>query len=195
MAKLAAGDRQAVTRFIHRHAPGLRRFHAGVLSALRWPEYIAQKTFLRVWRAASRYDPALSSPATWIYRIALCLAIDRNRRTGFRRFVGLEAVAQPEDDTPAAETRLTGRQALALNCRALKTLPDRQRGALLLRAVAGMTTAEIAAVLDISVSAVEQLLLRARAGTGHWCGRHGPAFARGPGLASAPRGHRRGLAG
>ena len=37
MAKLAAGDRQAVTRLIYRHAPGLRRFHAGVLSAFRWP--------------------------------------------------------------------------------------------------------------------------------------------------------------
>lgn len=164
MAALAAGDRQAMSRLIHRFGPGLRRFLAGVLSAPHEAEDMAQETFLRVWAASGRYDPDRASPATWIYRIALRLAIDRNRRTGFRRFLGLEAAPEPEDETPGAEAALTGRQALALTRRALDALPDRQRRALLLRAVAEMTNAEIASVLDISAGAVEQLLVRARAG-------------------------------
>jgi RNA polymerase sigma-70 factor (ECF subfamily) len=164
MAALARGDRQAMARLIQRHGPGLRRFLSGVLTEPHEIEDVAQDTFLRVWRAAARYDPDRASPATWIYRIGLRLAIDRNRRRGFRRFLGLEAIPEPEDDAPGVETALAGRQTLALARSALATLPDRQRKALLLRAVAGMTNGDIAAVLGVSPGAVEQLLVRARAG-------------------------------
>jgi RNA polymerase sigma-70 factor, ECF subfamily len=165
MTALAAGDRQALAQLIRRHGPGLRRFLAGVLaSAPHEAEDLAQETFLRVWSAATRYDPAIAAPSTWIYRIALRLAIDRNRRTGFRRFIGLDAAPEAADDLPGAEADLVARQELALTRQALVRLPDRQRRALLLRAVAGMTNAEIAATLDISAGAVEQLLVRARAG-------------------------------
>ncbi|MBY0352269.1 sigma-70 family RNA polymerase sigma factor [Tabrizicola sp.] len=163
MAALATGDRQAMVRLIRRHGPGLRRFLAGTLAAPHEAEDLAQETFLRVWSAAARYDPARAAPATWVYRIALRLAIDRNRRTGFRRFLGLDAAPDPEDDRPGTEAGLAARQELALTQRALATLPDRQRRALLLRAVSGMTNAEIAATLGISAGAVEQLLVRARA--------------------------------
>jgi RNA polymerase sigma-70 factor (ECF subfamily) len=163
MAELAAGDRQAMARLIHRFGPGLRRFLAGMLAAPHEAEDLAQETFLRIWAAAGRYDPARAAPATWIYRIALRLAIDRNRRTGFRRFLGLEAAPEPEDDAPGAEAQLAGRERLALARAALAALPDRQRRALLLRATAEMTTAEIAATLGVSPGAVEQLLVRARA--------------------------------
>ncbi|MFN5996729.1 MAG: RNA polymerase sigma factor [Paracoccaceae bacterium] len=163
MAALAAGDRQAMARLIRRHGPGLRRLLAGTLAAPHEAEDLAQETFLRVWAAAARYDPDKAAPSTWIYRIALRLAIDRNRRTGFRRFLGLDAAPEPEDDRPDIETDLAARQELALTRRALAALPDRQQQALLLRAVAGMTNADIAATLGISAGAVEQLLVRARA--------------------------------
>lgn len=163
MVALAKSDRQAMVLLVQRHGPGLRRFLSGLLHTPHEAEDLAQEVFLRAWSAASRYDPAKAAPSTWLYRIALRLAIDRNRRTGFRRFLGLEAAPEPEDDSPGAESGLAGRQALALTRRALDSLPDRQRRALLLRAVAGMTNAEIAAVLDISAGAVEQLLVRARA--------------------------------
>lgn len=164
IAALAAGDRQAMAQLIQRHGPGLRRFLAGMLATPHEAEDLAQETFLRVWAAAGRYDPDKAAPTTWIYRIALRLAIDRNRRTGFRRFLGLEAAPEPEDDRPGVEADLAGRERLAQARAALATLPERQRHALLLRAVAGMTNAEIAATLGTSAGAVEQLLVRARTG-------------------------------
>jgi RNA polymerase sigma-70 factor, ECF subfamily len=163
MAALAQGDRQAMTGLIRRHGPGIRRFLAGVLSTPHEAEDLAQETFLRAWSAASRYDPTIASPATWLYRIALRLAIDRNRRAGFRRFLGLESAPEPIDDQPGADQGLAARQTLVRINQALANLPERQRRALLLRAVAGLTNTEIAATLGISAGAVEQLLVRARA--------------------------------
>jgi RNA polymerase sigma-70 factor (ECF subfamily) len=164
MAALALGDRHAMAQLIQRHGPGLRRFLAGMLPATHEAEDLAQETFLRAWRAAARYDPQKATPATWLYKIALRLAIDRMRRVRFRQFLGLEAAPEPVDDQPGAEAELAARQRLAMAQRGLASLPDRQRQALLLRAVAEMTTAEIAATLKISPGAVEQLLVRARAG-------------------------------
>lgn len=164
MAALARGDRAALGLLIRRHGPGLRRFLAGLLSRPDEAEDLAQETFLRAWRAAASYDPARAAPSTWLYRIALHLAIDRNRRQGFRRFLGLEAAPEPEDETPGPEAVLAARQSLAAARAGLATLPERQRRALLLRAVAGMAVPEIAEVLGISAGAVEQLLVRARTG-------------------------------
>ena len=76
MAALARGDRQAMAWLIQRYGPGLRRFLAGVLTDANEAEDVAQDTFLRVWRAAARYDPGRASPATWIYRIGLRQAIE-----------------------------------------------------------------------------------------------------------------------
>ncbi len=131
-------------------------------------EDVAQETFLRVWRAAGRFDPARASAATWICRIALRLCIDRSRRSALRRFLGLEAAPDPApdpaDDTPGAEAALAARQDLARARAALRALPERQRRALLLRAAGGLSVPEIAAVLGLGPGAVEQLLVRARAG-------------------------------
>ncbi|MBD3788151.1 MAG: sigma-70 family RNA polymerase sigma factor [Sphingomonadales bacterium] len=124
---------------------------------------MAQEVFLRVWRQASRYDPDRAAVSTWIWRIAVNLCIDRNRRIGVRRFLGLEAAPDPEDEAPGAEEALDARQRLGLARAAMEGLPERQREAILLRAAGGMSTAEIAAAMGVGPGAVEQLLVRARA--------------------------------
>jgi RNA polymerase sigma-70 factor (ECF subfamily) len=164
MAALARGDRAALGQLIRRHGPGLRRFAAGMLRNADDAEDLVQEVFLRAWRAADRYDPDLGAVSTWLYRIASRLAIDRNRRTTLRRFLGLEAAPDPLDDSPGPEATLAARQELAQIRARLERLPDRQRRALLMRAAGGLSTAEIALALGISAGAVEQLLVRARAG-------------------------------
>ncbi len=164
MAGVARGDRAALAGLMALFAPGLLRFARQSLSQPADAEDAVQECFLRAWRAAASYDPARAAVSTWLYRILLRLCIDRNRRTGLRRFLGLEAAPEPVDDTPDTETDLSARQELRRTQEAMRHLPDRQRQALLLRAVAGQTTAEIAVTLGISPGAVEQLLVRARAG-------------------------------
>jgi RNA polymerase sigma-70 factor (ECF subfamily) len=165
MAALALGDRAALARLIARFGPGLTRFARQVLTRPDDAEDVVQECFLRAWHAAASYDPARGAVSSWLYRIALRLCLDRNRRAAVRRFLGFETGPQTEagDDSPGAETALGARQELARTAAAIRRLPERQRQALLMRATAEMTTAEIAAAMGIGTGAAEQLLVRARA--------------------------------
>ncbi|SIN86535.1 RNA polymerase sigma factor [Vannielia litorea] len=163
MAAMAGGDRQALSRLIVLYGPGLQRYAAQMLPRPDEAEDVAQEVFLRAWRHAGRYDPARAAVSTWLYRIATNLCIDRSRRTGFRRFLGLEAAPEAPTDTPGPHRQLEGRQRLAATRAALRQLPPRQRQALVLRAAGELSTAEIAATLGVTPGAAEQLLVRGRA--------------------------------
>lgn len=70
---------------------------------------------------------------------------------------------EPEDDTPGAEVEYGARQRLAQTQSVIRTLPARQKQAILLKAAGELSGAEIAMTLGTSEGAVEQLLVRARA--------------------------------
>lgn len=167
MAALAAGERQALARLIALYGPGIRAFASHQLGDPAEAEDIAQEVFLRAWSHAGRYDPARGAVSTWIWRIAANLCTDRKRRRAVRRFLGLETLpetALPAAEAPGAERVVAGRQRLDRLRAALAALPDRQRQAILMRTAGDLATAEIAATMGLSPGAVEQLLVRARAG-------------------------------
>lgn len=163
MAGIARGDRAALGQLIALHGAAVERYAAQVLHRPHEAPDVAQEVFLRVWHHAARYDPARGAVSTWIWRIALRLCLDANRKAGLRRFLGLEAAPEPLDESPQPETALAARQRLRQTRAAMASLPERQRQALLLRVVAEQSTAEIAQTLGIGPGAAEQLLVRARA--------------------------------
>lgn len=162
MAAMAGGDRQALARLIALYGPGLTRYAAQMLDTADEADDIVQEVFLRAWTRAASYDPAKAGVATWLYRIAVNLCIDRARKHRFRRFLGLEVAPEPADETPDAAAIHDGRTRLARTGAAIAGLPARQRRAILLRGAGGLSTAEIAATMGLSPGAVEQLLVRAR---------------------------------
>lgn len=171
MARIAIGDRHAFAVLIDRYGRGIKIYCARALHQPAEAEDASQEVFLRAWSAAVRYDPARGAVSTWLYRIAVNHCIDRNRRIGFWRFLGLSSAGQDQedpldavaDDGPGADRALAARQQLARVRREIVALPDRQRQALLLRVIGELDTAAIADALGTGKGAVEQLLVRARA--------------------------------
>jgi RNA polymerase sigma-70 factor, ECF subfamily len=166
MAEIAAGRETALARLMAMLGRDITMFSSRYLGNRADGEEIAQETFLRVWRMAGRYDPARAKVTTWIYRITVNLCIDRQRRTRFWRIFGREQASDLADilpDTaPDATAVVAGRQRLARVQKGIAALPERQRMAIMLCAVGGLETVEIAAAMGASAGAVEQLLVRAR---------------------------------
>ena len=96
---------------------------------------------------------------TWLYRVTANLCIDRLRK---RRETSAEDLAEPADPAPAALDLISDRERGAALQQGLAALPARQRLAIVLRHLEERPNAEIAAVLDTSIEAVESLLARGR---------------------------------
>ena len=163
LARVAAGEQPALRQLIDRHGRGLQLFAARYLGGSHDAEDVVQDVFFSVWNNAKRFDRAKGRATTWIYRIAANRCIDVRRWRRFRVFIGFEGtddVFASED--PQADTLIGARQELAIVRAGLGKLPERQRMALLLRAVADMDVPAIAAVMGTSGGSVEQLLVRAR---------------------------------
>jgi RNA polymerase sigma-70 factor (ECF subfamily) len=127
---------------------------------------LAQETFLRAWQHFARVRD-YERPGGWLFRVATHLALNhlRSRTTTLGAAVSLDAVV----GTPAALSQsqaisdLSARVAGADTVRrALVALAPRQRAALVLREVYGLSCGEVAAALGISAGAAKTLLWRAR---------------------------------
>jgi RNA polymerase sigma-70 factor (ECF subfamily) len=145
-------------------------------------EDVVQETYLRAWRGYQNFENR-SSVRTWLYRIATNACWTALAHSSRR--VLPSGVAEPTDDphtdpVPAPDMTwlqvipdsrvddpagvVTSRESLRLALIAsLQHLPAQQRAVLLLRDVLAFPAADVATMLDISVTAVKSALQRARA--------------------------------
>lgn len=159
----ANGDRHAALALTRRITPRVMGYAARMLGGDRAEaEDVAQETMLRLWRMAPEWRQGETKVTTWAYRVATNLCIDRQRTRARRGQVALDAVPDPADDGPSAEGRLQEAGRLAALEAALAHLPDRQRQAVVLRHIEGLTNPEIAAVMEIGIEAVESLTARGK---------------------------------
>lgn len=123
-------------------------------------EEVAQEAFLRVWSAAPRWNANGGARfSTWLYRVVMNLCLDRKRRAPM---LALDDVAEPADPSPNGLDHCSGGQASALVAEALATLPDRQRAAVALCYFGEVSCQDAADSLEVSLSALESLLVRGR---------------------------------
>ncbi|UIJ91620.1 sigma-70 family RNA polymerase sigma factor (plasmid) [Sinorhizobium meliloti] len=163
LARVAAGEQLALRQLIDRHGRGLRLFAGRYLGGSDEAEDVVQDVFISVWKNAKRFDPSKGRATTWLYRIAANRCIDVRRWRKFRILIGFEEAHERSlSEDPEADTLIGARQELAIVRACLDKLPDRQRMALLLRAVADLDVPAIAEVMEASTGSVEQLLVRAR---------------------------------
>ncbi|HEV2883925.1 MAG TPA: sigma-70 family RNA polymerase sigma factor [Pyrinomonadaceae bacterium] len=160
-AELVSRYRNQITSFIYR----MTNDYDGAVD-------LAQETFVRVYRAADRYQTSYAF-STYIYRIATNLAISELRKRKRRRLVSLTGFFQskdgaepqefnPADDKPLPDVELVDFERRTAVQKAICTLPEKYRAPLILRDVEGRSYEEIARILQTSEGTVKSRISRAR---------------------------------
>ncbi|WP_137110418.1 RNA polymerase sigma factor [Rhodobacter sp. SY28-1] len=163
MVLYANGDRHAALALTQRVTPRVLAYAARLLSGDRAEaEDVAQETMLRLWKVAPQWRQGETKVTTWAYRVATNLCIDRQRAKGRKRQMALDDAPEIADGAQGAEDRMQDAGRMAALEAALAELPDRQRQAVILRHLEGMTNPEIAAIMEIGVEAVESLTARGK---------------------------------
>jgi RNA polymerase sigma factor (sigma-70 family) len=163
MVLYANGDRHAALALTQRVTPRVLAYASRLLSGDRTEaEDVAQETMLRLWKVAPQWRQGETKVTTWAYRVATNLCIDRQRARVRKRQVALDDTPDVADSAPKAEDRLQDSGRMAALEAALAELPDRQRQAVVLRHLEGMTNPEIAAIMEIGIEAVESLTARGK---------------------------------
>jgi RNA polymerase sigma-70 factor (ECF subfamily) len=118
-------------------------------------EDLTQATFERALRAWSRFDPSRASESTWLLTIARNLLIDHHRRDRSSAVGALDESVIPT--VPGPDERFAASPDLVV---ALEQLTERDREVIALRFGGDLTGPEIAALLDLSLANVQQILSR-----------------------------------
>ena len=168
MERIGAGDHRAFRELVERHQNAVVGTVAKMLGNASEAEDIAQQVFLRVWRHAKRYRPDAKF-TTYLFTITRNLVFNESRRKKRRNEVSADEREEnshthiPADPNRQPDSELLQEELRQAVDKAIASLPEPQRMAVVLRRYEQMPYEEIARVLDVSVSAVKSLLFRARA--------------------------------
>lgn len=153
------GSGEAFGALVERHAKRARRVARAALLDPHDADDAVQDALYSAWRALARFDPARPF-GPWFLRIVVNAAADVRRRRKLRR---TEEVPEAASDPRSSPERDTERALLRETLdRALATLPERRRTALVLHDAEGYGHDEIALVLGIPVGTVRSDVFHAR---------------------------------
>ena len=169
MARLCAGDDEAMTRLMGRHAGRLQGVIARMLRDWNEAADVVDEAFIRVYRHRHRFD-LQARFTTWLYTIALNLARNRLRhRARQPEFVSLNELTEAELESQQAFAREPSPDAGLENSEtmhgfetSLAALPPQLREPLELFACDELSQAEIAGLFHCSAKAIETRLYHAR---------------------------------
>jgi len=157
-AAAARRGENAAARLYVEYRERIYRFAYARLRSREEAEDAVQNVFMRVHMALDR-GVVPEYEAAWLFKIAhnVCLSrIDSNSRRA-----GEELHAFDDEDIQIAAPEVDGQELAGLS-EALEAMPHNLRTAILLREWQGLSYAEIADAMGLSVSAVETLIFRAR---------------------------------
>jgi RNA polymerase sigma-70 factor (ECF subfamily) len=167
MLRVKEGDSASFALLLERHRTPVIHFLYRMVQSQAIAEELAQEVFLRVYRSRATYEPTAKF-TTWLFRIATHLALN-SLRDG-KNEKGQESLdgdadgpssIQVADRQPTIEQVLVRRVKLEEIRRAVETLPEKQKAAVLMHKYEEMEYSQIARVLNCSESAVKSLLFRA----------------------------------
>lgn len=152
------GDRQAFGDLVRKHRAGVVNVVYRMCGDAAVAEEAAQEAFLRAWQNLDRYNPRFAF-RSWVYRIALNVAVDALRRERPTTDLDAEPVVSTDESPEAWVER---KQRAEQVQQVVLSLPPASRAVLVLREYQGLSYQEIAEALDIPLGTVMSRLNYAR---------------------------------
>lgn len=160
IARSRAGDPAAFGALVRRYEDRMYRLVRSVcVSAPAEADDVYQDTFLTAYKKLSTFQ-GRSELGTWLYRVAANLCFMRLRAKKARPTAPLGPQAPGRD--PGPEEAVRKKELAEAVTAALAALPPDQRLVVTLRDVEGLSAAEAARTLKLSVPAVKSRLHRGR---------------------------------
>ena len=150
-----AGDREAFETLLVRHERMVLRTAWRLLGRLDLAQDAAQEVFLRMHKYLGQFDEEREL-GPWLYRMVVNVCHDLRRRSG-PATSALDEIEEPAATHAGAEEVEAGvdrERRRTLVGRALESLPEKERAALVLRDIEGLPTAEVARILGSSEATV-----------------------------------------
>lgn len=164
VAATLAGSRESYDRLARRYQDRLYNSMLRLTGSREDAADAVQDALVQAYVKLASYRGA-SQFYTWLYRIAMNLAMSRRRRR--RPSVSLDAAREaageePQDGRPRGDEAAMSRERVARVQSALAHLGDQPRKILVLREIEGCSYEQIAEILELPVGTVRSRLFRAR---------------------------------
>ncbi|MDY0098147.1 MAG: sigma-70 family RNA polymerase sigma factor [Bacteroidales bacterium] len=171
IALILKGDREKFRLLVEKYQQMVFRTCLGFVHNKEDADDLTQDVFIRAYQSLSRFK-GNSAFSTWLYRIAVNASLNRIRKSPlnilFRKPGDTSANIKEEDnfyhlkDEDNPEKILIRQEHVKMVHRALESLPENQRTAMVLSKYDELPQKEIAEIMKISEGAVEALLQRAK---------------------------------
>ncbi|HEX4277299.1 MAG TPA: RNA polymerase sigma factor [Bryobacteraceae bacterium] len=167
MLRVKRGDDASFGVLLEKHRNPVIHFLYRMVQNPAVAEELAQEVFLRVYRSRASYEPTAKF-TTWLFRIATHLALNalrdgknERKQESLDDTIESQPARQVSDNRPTVEQSMVQQARLGEVKKAIHTLPDKQRAAVLMHTYEEMEYSQIARALNCSESAVKSLLFRA----------------------------------
>lgn len=165
MRRIADGDSEAFTALYHAWSRRVMAYGYRALRDLHEAQDVVQETFLLLFQHAHGYEGRGRFPA-FLFRIAGNVVRGRFRKRVPAPVAHREDDDEPDDGTPIPDVQDVATVRMDLE-QGLRHLPERQREALLLVGIDGLSYRDAAAALQVSEEGFAQLVLRGRRNLRH----------------------------
>ncbi|MFO0667501.1 MAG: sigma-70 family RNA polymerase sigma factor [Polyangiaceae bacterium] len=162
LAAARTGDKAALETLLERHQAQVYRFGMKLCRDPEDAEDVLQDTMLAMARGIRDFRGA-SSLSTWLYTVARRFCIKKRQHAPLAGSgAPMPEAEQIADPSPKPDDAYAGKEVERAFEQGIRKLEPMYREVLLLRDVEGLSAAEVAEVLEISVDAVKSRLHRAR---------------------------------
>jgi len=167
VARARSGDRAAFEELVRLHQRGVYTLALRHTGSADDALDISQEAFLRAFKSLPAFHGG-SAFSTWMYRLTLNLCVDHARKN--KRTVPFSALGEEDSGglceipdlryLPENEAEMSELRGALSEC--IEKLPEDRRAVFILRAVNGLSYAEIAEALSLGEGTVKSRLSRAR---------------------------------